>query len=332
LSQQFRSNFFEPALGRLPRSGRGGRRFKSCHSDQHLAEIKTLTGTDCGTVSGFLIGFMGSSIACTRQRKHRLRASLSWGRVRPAFSAIPMAFWMCGRRRAKMTVPDATCKLRIWGSGVRISSGAGHPPLRLAHHGPDRRRAVGDALPRGAASDISWTKPLISLLLNQIGRRLTEELYATDRRHRVLLMLDEFPALGRLDYFFESALAFMAGYRIKSFLIAQSLNQIEKAYGPNNSILDNCHLRVCFTTNDGRTAKCVSDVLGVVTDEELCRPPTVALARPPHGIAPGNRGPLLTAGEVMQLPPVDELVPMSGVPADPREEGAILREPAVHRA
>ncbi len=44
------------------------------------------------------------------------------------------------------------------------------------------------------------------------------------------MMLDEFPALGRLD-FFESALAFMAGYGIKSFLIAQSLNQIEKAYG-----------------------------------------------------------------------------------------------------
>src|SRR5712671_2511345 len=88
-------------------------------------------------------------------------------------------------------------------------------------------------------SDISRTKPLIRLVLNQIGRRLTEELHPKNRRHRLLLMLmlDEFPALGRLD-FFESALAFMAGYGLKSFLIAQSLNQIEKAYGPNNSILD----------------------------------------------------------------------------------------------
>jgi hypothetical protein len=32
--------------GRAPRSGRGGRRFKSCHSNQHLEEIKTFTGTD----------------------------------------------------------------------------------------------------------------------------------------------------------------------------------------------------------------------------------------------------------------------------------------------
>src|SRR5215831_1777207 len=114
-------------------------------------------------------------------------------------------------------------------------------------------------------SDISRTKPLVRLLLNQIGRRLTEELQAKNRRHRVLLMLDEFPALGRLD-FFESALAFMAGYDLKGFLIAHSLNQIEKAYGPNNSILDNCHVRVCFATNDERTAKRVSDALGVATE------------------------------------------------------------------
>ena len=114
-------------------------------------------------------------------------------------------------------------------------------------------------------SDINRTKPLIRLLLNQIGRRLTEDLQAKVGRHRLLLMLDEFPALGRLD-FFESALAFMAGYGLKAFLIAQSLNQIEKAYGPNNSILDNCHVRVSFATNDERTAKRVSDALGTATE------------------------------------------------------------------
>jgi type IV secretion system protein VirD4 len=104
-------------------------------------------------------------------------------------------------------------------------------------------------------SDISRTKPLIRLILNQIGRRLTESLDGSDgieRRHKLLLMLDEFPALGRLD-FFETALAFMAGYGIRSFLIAQSLNQIDKAYGQNHSILDNCHVRVTFATNDERT-------------------------------------------------------------------------------
>jgi type IV secretion system protein VirD4 len=93
-------------------------------------------------------------------------------------------------------------------------------------------------------SDISRTKPLIRLVLNQIGRRLTERLDqpgTSTRRHQLLMMLDEFPALGRLD-FFETSLAFMAGYGIRAFLIAQSLNQIEKAYGDHNAILDNCHV------------------------------------------------------------------------------------------
>ena len=97
-------------------------------------------------------------------------------------------------------------------------------------------------------SDLSRTKPLVRLILNQIGRRLTEELPKKDvRRHKLLMMLDEFPALGRLD-FFESALAFMAGYGMRAYLIAQSLNQIEKAYGPNNAILDNCHVRIAYLT------------------------------------------------------------------------------------
>ena len=114
-------------------------------------------------------------------------------------------------------------------------------------------------------SDISRTKPLIRLMLNQIGRRLTEELKVNGHRHRLLFMLDEFPALGRLD-FFESAMAYVAGYGIKCFLIAQSLNQIEKAYGPKNAILDNCHVRVAFASNDDNTAKRVSDALGTATE------------------------------------------------------------------
>jgi type IV secretion system protein VirD4 len=166
-------------------------------------------------------------------------------------------------------------------------------------------------------SDINRTKPLIRLILNQIGRRLTEELNTSGKRHRLLLMLDEFPALGRLD-FFESALAFMAGYGLKSFLIAQSLNQIERAYGPNNAILDNCHVRVSFATNDERTAKRVSDALGTATE---LRDSTNYAG---HRLAPWlghlmvsrqeTARPLMTPGEIMQLPPADEIVMVAGTP------------------
>ncbi|MEW6395205.1 MAG: conjugal transfer protein TraG [Pseudomonadota bacterium] len=164
-------------------------------------------------------------------------------------------------------------------------------------------------------SDISRTKPLMRLILNQIGRRLTEDLDAQRRRHRLLLMLDEFPALGRLD-FFESALAFMAGYGLKGFLIAQSLNQIEKAYGPNNSILDNCHVRICFASNDERTARRISDALGMATELRAMKNYAGHRLSPWLGHLMVSRQetarPLLTPGEVMQLPPDDELVLVSG--------------------
>ena len=168
--------------------------------------------------------------------------------------------------------------------------------------------------------DISRTKPVVRLILNQIGRRLTETLAVSDgkpHRHQLLMMLDEFPALGRLD-FFESALAFMAGYGIRAFLIAQSLNQISKAYGENNSILDNCHVRVAFSSNDERTAKRISDSLGTAT--ELKSQKNYA----GHRLAPWLAHvmvsrqefarPLLTPGEVMQLPAPDQLLLVSGLP------------------
>ncbi|MBF2717679.1 conjugal transfer protein TraG [Agrobacterium vitis] len=165
-------------------------------------------------------------------------------------------------------------------------------------------------------SDISRTKPLIRLVLNQIGRRLTEDLHAKDRRHRMLMMLDEFPALGRLD-FFESALAFMAGYGIRAFLITQSLNQVEKAYGANNSILDNCHIRVAFSTNDERTAKRLSDALGTATEMRAMKNYAGHRLSPWLGHLMVSRQEtaraLLTPGEVMQLPPTDEIVLVSGL-------------------
>jgi type IV secretion system protein VirD4 len=169
-------------------------------------------------------------------------------------------------------------------------------------------------------SDISRTKPLIRLILNQVGRRLTESLDGSDgiaRRHKLLLMLDEFPALGRLD-FFESALAFMAGYGLRAFLIAQSLNQIDKAYGQNHSILDNCHVRITFATNDERTAKRISDSLGTATELRAQRNYAGHRLAPWLGHLMVSRQetarPLLTPGEVMQLPPDEEVVMVSGHP------------------
>jgi type IV secretion system protein VirD4 len=125
-------------------------------------------------------------------------------------------------------------------------------------------------------------------------------------------------------------------------LIAQSLNQIERAYGPNNAILDNCHVRVSFATNDERTAKRVSDALGTATEMRALKNYAGHRLSPWLGHLMVSRQetarPLLTPGEVMQLPPGDELVLVSGVPPirarkaryfeDPRLTKRVLAPPA----
>lgn len=169
-------------------------------------------------------------------------------------------------------------------------------------------------------SDLARTRPFVRLLLSQIGRRLTERLEgggAGEARRPLLLMLDEFPALGRLDSF-EASLAFMAGYGIRAFLVAQSLNQVAKAYGENNAILDNCHVRIAFAANDERTARRVSDAAGTATESRVHRSFAgrrlgAWLDRTTVSRVEGARQ-LLTPGEAMQLGADEEVVFASGCP------------------
>jgi len=166
-------------------------------------------------------------------------------------------------------------------------------------------------------SDIDRTRPLVRLMLNQIGRRLTErmEFQGTAYRHRLLMLLDEFPSLGRLA-FFEGELPYLAGYGIKCFLIAQSLNQIEKAYGANNAILDNCHIRVTYNALDERTARRISDLLGQATLMRKQRSFAGGqswLSKVSHSEQEVGRA-LLMPDEILRLPYDEALLMVGGLP------------------
>jgi type IV secretion system protein VirD4 len=141
------------------------------------------------------------------------------------------------------------------------------------------------------------------------------EFQGTAYRHRLLMLLDEFPSLGRLA-FFEGELPYLAGYGIKCFLIAQSLNQIEKAYGPNNAILDNCHIRVTYNALDERTAKRISDLLGqgtLLRNQRSFSGGRSWLAKVSHSEQEVGR-PLLMPDEILRLPYDEALLMVGGLP------------------
>jgi type IV secretion system protein VirD4 len=191
-------------------------------------------------------------------------------------------------------------------------------------------------------SDAPRLRPLVRLLVNQACRALMEHLDrdSQDRpkRRRLLLLLDEFPTLGRLD-FFTVNLRQMAGYGIKAHLIVQSFNDIVEAYGPSNTIIDNCHVLTAFASADTSTCQRVSQMSGTVTEyrESYSQPRqrwglgarTVSLSEQVR--------PLLSPGEVRELSADEQLVFVTGFKpmrtqklryyADPRLVARLLPAP-----
>ncbi|STO26887.1 Conjugal transfer protein traG [Fusobacterium necrogenes] len=116
------------------------------------------------------------------------------------------------------------------------------------------------------AVSISVLSPLIRILISQIIGILCPKMEDPDKmphKHKLLLMLDEFPAFGKIPLL-EKALAYIAGYGMKAVVIAQGINQLRQAYGDKNMILENCSTAVFYTpqATDKATAELISALLG----------------------------------------------------------------------
>jgi type IV secretion system protein VirD4 len=105
---------------------------------------------------------------------------------------------------------------------------------------------------------------------------------------------------------------------MKAFLISQDLNQLDSRYGDKNSILANCHVRIAYGANDDATAERISKLLGQMTfqtDSESISQEKGAVfgkKQASKGVQENAR-PLLTAGEVLQLPREDALLFVGGL-------------------
>lgn len=195
-------------------------------------------------------------------------------------------------------------------------------------------------------SDITRLRPLIRLMINQFCKRLTESLVYEDtplqepfvkratslitgsdekrfvsvlkpRKQRLLLLMDEFPTLGKLE-FFETSLAYMAQYGLKAMLISQSVNQLVKEYTEHNSIVDNCHIRIFHAPNTQQTADLISKMLGQTTAKNKHK----NFGGSRFGLVLGHvteaeqqtGRPLLTSGEVKELGEDKQIVFVTNVP------------------
>ena len=165
-------------------------------------------------------------------------------------------------------------------------------------------------------ADQQRVRPLVRLMLHQLTRALMEDLQrdplGREKRHKLLLLIDEFPTLGRME-FVSHGMRQMAGYGIKTVIVAQSFMDIQEHYGANQTIVDNCHVLACFAAADTTTAQRISQMTGTATEYRRAYS---------AGRLGGSRSvnyseqtrPLLGPGDVRELPYDEQLLFVTGHP------------------
>lgn len=167
-----------------------------------------------------------------------------------------------------------------------------------------------------APADAAALRPLVRLLFQAAAQALTvHETEAADgrsKRHTLLMLMDEFPLLGRISVFGKS-LRLLSGYGVKVMFVAQSLNDIVETYGASNTILDNCHVYTAFSALDPLTQDKVSRLTGTVLETRTSRSSPAGLGAGRSSVSRSQvERPLLEPGEIRALPDGDQLIFAAG--------------------
>lgn len=109
---------------------------------------------------------------------------------------------------------------------------------------------------------------VLRMIVLSIMNQLTEE--QKRHKHELLCLLDEFPQLGKMKPM-KKIPAYIRGYGVRLVIIVQNIGQIIDLYGPQNSIIPNCHTIVGFTPSptDTLTAKTLNEAIGSFTVQHL---------------------------------------------------------------
>ena len=115
-------------------------------------------------------------------------------------------------------------------------------------------------------AELAIFRPLIRILFQQIHDLMMVKLPGADEPHQVLLMLDEFYHVGRMNSLI-SKITISAGYGFRMCIVMQDISQLDELYGKNTRIttVSGSQIKLFIQINDLETAEFVSDMLGATT-------------------------------------------------------------------
>jgi type IV secretion system protein VirD4 len=116
--------------------------------------------------------------------------------------------------------------------------------------------------------DLHRLRPVLSLFFQQAIGLQTRELPERNPalKHQVMMLLDEFTALGRIPIMSE-AISYLPGYNVRVVLVIQTPAQLREVYGIHNTevMLKSLAARIVFAPKDAIDAREISDELGFTT-------------------------------------------------------------------
>jgi type IV secretion system protein VirD4 len=119
-----------------------------------------------------------------------------------------------------------------------------------------------------APKDLHRLQPLLNLFFQQAIAIQTDQLPEQNPalRYQVLMVLDEFPAIGRIPIMAEAS-GFLPGYNVRTLLIMQTPAQLRQVYGEDGSrtLLKTLAGRIYFQPKDMDDAEEISRELGFTT-------------------------------------------------------------------
>ena len=171
--------------------------------------------------------------------------------------------------------------------------------------------------------DLHRLRPLLSLFFQQAIGLQTQSLpeHDPELRCQLLLLLDEFAALGRIPVISEAA-SYLPGYNVRLVLIFQALSQLREVYGPHAAatLLKSLAARIVFAPKDYDEAKEISEELGdsTVRARAISRPRFAQWGRRRGGQGgqvtfSEQRRPLLLPQEVKELGNKEALIFYEGL-------------------
>ena len=171
--------------------------------------------------------------------------------------------------------------------------------------------------------DLHRLRPVLALFFQQAIGLQTRTLPEHDPslKRQVLMVLDEFGALGRIPIIAES-ISYLPGYNVRLLLVIHTPAQLREAYGPHltETMMKSLAARIVFAPKDMADARAISEELGFTTVQVRTS------SRPAWSFSSRGRGrgatvniseharPLMLPQEVKELTSEESLLFYEGLP------------------